>query len=49
MAKAKDHAIVTVDELLYFADTQANGTQKGESARVDWVDYFGKVREELNK
>ena len=40
-------ALKCVDELLYFADTQANGNQKGENVRIDWIKYFNKVKQEI--
>ena len=45
---ALDSARFSVDELLYFADTQANGSQKGENVRVDWINYFNEVKNELS-
>lgn len=47
LSNAKLCAIKCVDELLYFADTQANGIQKSESVRVDWIKYFQGVKLEI--
>jgi hypothetical protein len=45
---ALDAARFSVDELLYFADTQANGLQKGKNVRADWINYFNDVKHELS-
>ena len=45
---ALDAARFSVDELLYFADTQANGLQTGDNVRVDWIKYFNEVKHELS-
>ena len=44
----KEPALLCVDELLYFCDTQANGRQKGHGVRVDWAEYFNDVKKEIN-
>jgi hypothetical protein len=44
---SKTSALLCVDELLYFSDTQANGTQKGLNIRTDWIEYFNNVKHEL--
>ena len=40
---AKQIALICVDELLYFADTQADGDQER------WVEYFNEVKKEIEK
>ena len=46
--KSKENVLLCVKELLYFSDTQANGTQKGVNTRVDWVKYFNDVKHEIS-
>ena len=45
---AKEQATICIEELLYFSNTQANGLQTGNSVRVDWIEYFNKVKYELS-
>lgn len=43
---AKKCALLCAQELLYFSDTQANGSQ--EVGRKNWIEYFDNVKLEIS-